>query len=111
MLKNIHENTERVLRIYLKVVHKKKYKISYLCRFVQAKSLLAKEVVQRFKVPTDKDTLLLFNENTERPVASLSMPDIPIKTMHDIIGNNKYLLLPRLSSQVIAYSIKCSGFY
>lgn len=65
------------------------------------KSLNSKEVVQRFKVPTDKDTLLLFNENTERPVASLSMPDIPIKTMHDIIGNNKYLLLPRLSSQVI----------
>lgn len=49
---------------------------------------------------SEQDTLLVFNENTERPVASVSMSDIPVPTMHDVIKSNNYLLLPRLSSQV-----------
>lgn len=58
------------------------------------------EIRDKLQVPSDMDSLLLFNENTERPVASVSMSDIPVQTLQDIINSNKYLLLPRLSSQV-----------
>ncbi|XP_065351702.1 dnaJ homolog subfamily C member 16 isoform X2 [Cloeon dipterum] len=95
----ICENHDSVRLRYILMAYYYRDRVAF--GFVQVKSLHAKEVVQRFKVPLDKDTLLLFNENTERPVASLSMPDIPVKTMHDIISNNKYLLLPRLSSQAM----------
>ncbi|XP_063228337.1 dnaJ homolog subfamily C member 16 isoform X2 [Bacillus rossius redtenbacheri] len=67
--------------------------------FVQLNSANSKNIQKRFKVPSDIETLLLFNENVNRPAASLSMSDMPIKTMQDIINSNKYLLLPRLSSQ------------
>lgn len=45
------------------------------------------------------DTVLLFNENSSRPIASVSMKDIPTSTLHNIIASNQYLALPRLSSQ------------
>lgn len=69
-------------------------------RFVQLNSPNTENIQKKFKVPLDIETLLLFNENVNRSVASLSMADIPIKTMQDVIDNNKYLVLPRLSSQV-----------
>lgn len=53
----------------------------------------------RFKVPTDKDSLLIFKEDTERPSASITMKSIPIPTLQDITNNNHYLTLPRISSQ------------
>lgn len=46
------------------------------------------------------DTVLLFNENTTRPIASVTMKDIPSTTLQHIISSNQYLALPRLSSQV-----------
>jgi DnaJ family protein C protein 16 len=69
-------------------------------RFVQLNSPNTENIQRKFKVPRDIETLLLFNENVNRSVASLSMADIPVKTMQDVIDNNKYLMLPRLSSQV-----------
>jgi len=57
-------------------------------------------VIKRYKMSTETETLLLFNEDPGRAVASLSMPVIPVHTMRDVITANKYLLLPRLSSQV-----------
>jgi DnaJ family protein C protein 16 len=69
-------------------------------RFVHLNSPNTENIRKRFKVPSDIETLLLFNENVNRSVASLSMADIPIKTMQDVIDSNKYLVLPRLSSQV-----------
>lgn len=54
----------------------------------------------KYQVSNEQDALLVFNEFTERPVASVSMADIPVPTLHDVINNNNYLLLPRLSSQV-----------
>jgi DnaJ family protein C protein 16 len=72
-----------------------------LCfRFVQLNSQNTENIQKKFKVSRDIETLLLFNENVNRSVASLSMADIPVKTMQDVIDNNKYLMLPRLSSQV-----------
>ncbi|XP_069683345.1 dnaJ homolog subfamily C member 16 [Periplaneta americana] len=67
--------------------------------FVQLNSPHTENIQKKFKVPLDIETLLLFNENINRSVASLSMADMPIKTMQDIINSNKYLVLPRLSSQ------------
>lgn len=45
------------------------------------------------------DSLLLFNEDSERAVASVTMSEIPLATLVDVIGTNQYLALPRLSSQ------------
>uniref|UniRef100_A0A1B6DHU2 DnaJ homolog subfamily C member 16 n=1 Tax=Clastoptera arizonana TaxID=38151 RepID=A0A1B6DHU2_9HEMI len=67
--------------------------------FVQMNTPKGKEIQAKMQVPPDMDTLLLFNENTDRPVASVSMADIPVQTLQDVINSNKYLLLPRLSSQ------------
>ncbi|KAL1137626.1 hypothetical protein AAG570_009322 [Ranatra chinensis] len=58
-------------------------------------------VRSRYQVSPDQDSLLVFNEITERPVASVTMADIPMHTMHDVINNNNFLLLPRLSSQAL----------
>jgi len=54
----------------------------------------------RFGVPNNLDSLLLFHEDNDRPVVRLSMADLPYSTMTDVIDANKYLQLPRLSSQV-----------
>lgn len=59
----------------------------------------------RYKISEDLDTLLLFNENSEKPMASVSMKDIPSETMHNVIGSNKFLLLPRLSNQAMLDSV------
>lgn len=67
--------------------------------FVQLNSPNTENIQKKFKVPLDIETLLLFNENVNRSVASLSMACIPIKTMKDVINSNMYLVLPRLSSQ------------
>lgn len=41
--------------------------------FVQLKAADTIQVQQRYKVAGDMDTLLVFNENTLRPIASVSM--------------------------------------
>lgn len=68
-------------------------------RFVPLKTSMTANIQERYKVNPTVDTLLVFNENPNRPVASLSMADIPTQTLSDVISANKYLALPRLSSQ------------
>ncbi|KOC69315.1 DnaJ like protein subfamily C member 16 [Habropoda laboriosa] len=70
--------------------------------FVQAKT---EPIVTKYKVSADLDTLLLFNENSEKPMASVSMKDISSDTMHNVISNNKFLALPRLSNQAMLDSV------
>jgi len=57
----------------------------------------------RFGVPaTGGDTCLLFNEHPEAgPVARLTMKDIPVSTLNEMIEGNQFLQLPRLSSQPV----------
>lgn len=55
----------------------------------------------KYQVPLDMDTVLLFNENVSFPMASITMKDIPTYTLDNIISSNQYLALPRLSSQKI----------
>lgn len=61
----------------------------------------SEEIGKKFQVPPDMDTVLLFNENTTRPMTSVSMKDIPSSTLKHIISSNQYLTLPRLSSQEV----------
>ncbi|XP_039296938.1 dnaJ homolog subfamily C member 16 [Nilaparvata lugens] len=79
--------------------------------FVQTTSADTVGIRTRFQTQPDKDSLLLFNENTEQPVASVSMADIPKQTIHDIINNNQYLLLPRLSSQAMLDALCPVGWW
>ncbi|XP_060523607.1 dnaJ homolog subfamily C member 16 [Cylas formicarius] len=57
------------------------------------------EIRLKYGVPRDMDTVMLFNENTSTPVAKVTLPDIPMIRLHDVIVSNQYLALPRLSSQ------------
>ncbi|CAH0554830.1 unnamed protein product [Brassicogethes aeneus] len=59
------------------------------------------EIKAQYQVPGDMDSVLLFNENSTQPMASISMKDIPTSTLHTIISSNQFLALPRLSSQVV----------
>ncbi|KAJ8928464.1 hypothetical protein NQ314_018969 [Rhamnusium bicolor] len=65
----------------------------------------SQEIRDRYQVPHDMDTVLLFNENTSYPMASVTMKDIPTSTLHHIISSNQYLALPRLSSQGVLEAV------
>ncbi|XP_031828504.1 dnaJ homolog subfamily C member 16 l(3)80Fg isoform X1 [Nomia melanderi] len=73
--------------------------------FVQTGNEDTESIVTKYKISADLDTLLLFNENSEKPMASVSMKDISSDTMHNIISNNKFLALPRLSNQAMLDSV------
>lgn len=68
-------------------------------RFVQLNYQTTRHIQERYKIHPSLDTVLIFNEDPARPVASISMSDIPTQTLNNIIAANKYLALPRLSSQ------------
>lgn len=57
--------------------------------------------MQAYQIQNNVDTMLLFQENSEKIVASISMNQIPIEKMFNIIIQHQYLTLPRLSSQEI----------
>ncbi|EFN79950.1 dnaJ homolog subfamily C member 16 [Harpegnathos saltator] len=73
--------------------------------FVQVGIPETKDITSKYKISGELDTLLLFNENSEKPMASVSMKDISSETMHNVIANNKFLVLPRLSNQAMLDSI------
>lgn len=68
-------------------------------RFVQLNTGAAAKLQEIYKVHPSLDTLLMFNEDSNRPVASISMNDIPTQTLINAVSSNQYLALPRLSSQ------------
>lgn len=78
---------------------------SAVFEFFQVGKPESASIVSKYKVSGDLDTLLLFNENSEKPVACVSMKDIPSETMHNVIANNKFLTLPRLSNQAMLDSV------
>eukprot|EP00092_Neocalanus_flemingeri_P087100 GFUD01109853.1.p1 GENE.GFUD01109853.1~~GFUD01109853.1.p1 ORF type:complete len:797 (+),score=258.24 GFUD01109853.1:84-2474(+) len=69
--------------------------------YVQVTGGDTKELVDRFKVDIKKDTLLLFQEDTDTPMASLAMADLPTNTIMEVMERHQYLQLPRLSNQVV----------
>lgn len=58
-----------------------------------------KSIQRRFNVNPNMESLLIFNENSTAPIATLSMRELVPQTMVDVLEANKFLLLPRLSSQ------------
>ncbi|XP_044593084.1 dnaJ homolog subfamily C member 16 [Cotesia glomerata] len=73
--------------------------------YVQMGKPETEAIVTKYKIPKDLNTLLLFNENSEKPMASVSMKDISSETMHNVITNNNFLTLPRLSNQAMLDSV------
>lgn len=69
--------------------------------YVQMDRADTDSIRQRFSVSNKVDTLLVFHEDMHAPVASAAMTDLPYPTMKDIIEGNKFLVLPRLSSQSV----------
>ncbi|KAL7743818.1 hypothetical protein ACLKA6_000225 [Drosophila palustris] len=60
-----------------------------------------KMIADRFNVDAKLDSLLLFNEDSERVIASVSMAEIPTQVLNATISLNQYLSLPGLSSQEV----------
>jgi len=73
--------------------------------YVQVNTANTKAVVERFKVNVRKDTLLVFQEDSNTPVASLAMDDIPTNTILEVMEKHQYLQLPRLSNQKVFDSL------
>ncbi|XP_013386220.1 dnaJ homolog subfamily C member 16, partial [Lingula anatina] len=69
--------------------------------YVHMSGGLTEEVWDTFNVQRFRETLLIFNENVQSPVATLSTNQIARHTMDEMIESNKYLILPRLSSQKV----------
>ena len=45
--------------------------------------------------------MLIFQENTRLPVVQVSMKDLPLETLLEVLESHQFLQLPRLSSQEI----------
>ncbi|XP_055949494.1 dnaJ homolog subfamily C member 16-like [Argiope bruennichi] len=56
-------------------------------------------ICKKYNVQPKMESLLIFNEDSTKPIATLSMTELSPQTMIDVIEANKFLLLPRLSSQ------------
>ena len=86
-----------------------KYRNRALLGYVKLQGPNTDKVIQRFKVPTSNlDTLLIFQENVDLPVASVSTKDITLNTLFEMVEANQFLQLPRLSSQDI-FDQLCPG--
>lgn len=88
---------------YLLVAYHHRDRVAF--GFVQVGKQETQNITGKYKITGDLDTLLLFNENIEKPMASISMKDIPSDTMHNVIASNKFLTLPRLSNQAMLDSV------
>ncbi|XP_041378311.1 dnaJ homolog subfamily C member 16-like [Gigantopelta aegis] len=66
--------------------------------YVNMKSESITNLMKRFGVNQNHESLLLFNEESV-PVATISMKQLQRKTLDEVIEQNRFLILPRLSSQ------------
>ncbi|XP_062581123.1 dnaJ homolog subfamily C member 16-like [Saccostrea cucullata] len=57
------------------------------------------KILRKFNLHSGHKSLLMFNEDSQSPVASLSMQQMSRSTIDEVIESNKFLLLPRISSQ------------
>merc|ERR1719239_322884 len=69
--------------------------------YVQVTAAGTTKTVDRFQVDVKQDTLLLFQEDSQEPVARLAMTDLPTNTILSVIEQHQFLQLPRLSSQKV----------
>ena len=59
------------------------------------------EIVNRYEVDPASTSMLIFQENTRLPVVKVSMKDLPLATLLEVLESHQFLQLPRLSSQEI----------
>lgn len=85
------------------------FNMNYDCSYVELNQVETQLIQEKYRVHPSMDTVLLFNEDTTRPIASLSMSDIPTATLNNVISANQYLALPRLSSQGMLEGIVLIG--
>nr|SVE85425.1 EOG090X049L [Daphnia pulicaria] len=76
-----------------------KYRSHAVFGYAQLNIEATQTLSEKFDIPSKLDSLLLFHEDRDKPAARLSMADLPYSTLKDVIETNKYLQLPRLSSQ------------
>lgn len=62
---------------------------------------------QHYYVDPKMNSMLVFNEDISRPTATLSVSELKTQLMKDVLDSNKYLLLPRVTSQVCNLSNVC----
>ena len=57
------------------------------------------DFIGRYSIDPSLNSMLIFNEDITRPTATLSGDDLKTSIMSEVLESNKFLLLPRLSSQ------------
>ncbi|GFN76092.1 Dnaj-like protein subfamily c member 16 [Plakobranchus ocellatus] len=71
------------------------------CGYVHTTSPEAQGIVRRFGINKHRESLLMWNEVTDSTLASTVMQQLSRATIDEMMSNNKYLALPRLSSQKV----------
>lgn len=61
----------------------------------------SEKLIKRFNINKHRETLLLWNEMKETTLASIAMQQLSRSTIDEVLSSNKYLVLPRLSSQSV----------
>ena len=70
--------------------------------YVKLHDTAAKKLIRSYGVSqaAQTDTVLVFQEDPDVPVASASMKDLSLSTIIEVMEPNQFLQLPRLSNQV-----------
>jgi DnaJ family protein C protein 16 len=66
----------------------------------------ANEIMNRYRVDHKMNSMLIFNEDISRTTATLTVSELKPQLMRDVLESNKFLLLPRLASQVKNFGIE-----
>ncbi len=66
----------------------------------------ANEIMNRYRIDHKMNSMLIFNEDISRTTATLSVSELKPQLMRDVLESNKFLLLPRLASQVKNFLIE-----
>ena len=65
--------------------------------YVQLTDPYAKKIISNYNMAKTKDSMLVFHEDSNHPVAFVSMQDLALKTLFEVIESHQFLTLPRLS--------------
>lgn len=71
-----------------------------VCGHVNTKDDKSQKIISRYGIDPKMDSMLIFNEDISRPIASLAATELKPQIIRDVLHTNKFLLLPRLTSQV-----------
>ncbi|XP_043236907.1 dnaJ homolog subfamily C member 16-like [Amphibalanus amphitrite] len=78
-----------------------KFRASAAAAYVPTLSADSAPLLATYGVPARAETLLVLKEAPNAPAATLSMDQLPFNTMVDVVEKNRFLVLPRLSSQSV----------